>query len=114
MRGLSPERRARWLTPRGGQWEMVPALKAMVAFRRHNLLDGTKGMGTFDVVLCRNVLIYFDQARKSRVLEQVAATMAPDGALFLGSAETVIGLTDAFALQPGSRGLYRPRAALAA
>jgi chemotaxis protein methyltransferase CheR len=109
-RGLSPERQRRWMTPRGGDWEVAAPLKAMVTFRRHNLMDGAPGMGTFDIVFCRNVLIYFDPVRKAQVLEAVAQVMAPDGALFLGSAETIIGLTESLVLTPGSRGIYRPRA----
>ena len=113
QRGLSPARRDRWMMRRDGGWEVAPALKAMVSFRRHNLLDGMTGLGPFDIVFCRNVLIYFDQAGKRRVLEQIAGATATDGVLFLGSAETVIGLTDAFALQAGARGVYRRGAASA-
>ena len=114
QRGLSPERQARWLTPQGAAFEMSPKIRGMVTFRRHNLLDGMTGMGTFDIIFCRNVLIYFDQAKKSQVMNQLAGALALDGALFLGSAETVMGLTDALALQPGSRGLYRRREAVQA
>ena len=113
-RGLSPERLKRWFQPHGVGWEASASLKAMVSFRRHNLLDGVGGLGVFDVILCRNVLIYFDAGRKSRVLEQLGCALAPDGALFLGSAETVIGLTQAFVAQPGRMGYYRPKAAVAA
>lgn len=108
-RGLSPERLGRWMTARGGDWEMSAQLKSMVSFRRHNLLDGAAGLGVFDIVFCRNVLIYFDAPRKAQVLEQIAGVTAPDGALFLGSAETIIGLTDAFGLSVGTRAVYRPR-----
>jgi chemotaxis protein methyltransferase CheR len=79
----------------------------MVSFRTHNLLSPLVGAGRFDIVFCRNVLIYFDMATKSRALELIAGVMAPDGAMFLGSAETIIGLSDAFALTPGTRGVYR-------
>lgn len=114
QRGLSPERRTRFLIPRGDLWEVMPQVRSMVTFRAHNLLDGAKGMGPFDIVFCRNVLIYFDQAGKAQVLNQIAAAMAPDAALFLGSAESVLGLTDALVLEPGSRGLYRPKSRAAA
>ena len=110
-RGLSPERLQRWMTPHGADWAVSPTLKAMVSFRRHNLLDGAAGLGVFDIVFCRNVLIYFDAPRKAQVLEQIAAVTAPDGALFLGSAETIIGLTNAFSLSVGARAVYRPKAA---
>ena len=62
----------------------------------------------FDVVFCRNVLIYFDQPTKTAVLEAIAKIIAPDGFLFLGGAETTIGLTDAFRPEPDQRGLYAP------
>lgn len=114
QRGLSPQRTAKWMTPKGAGFEVSQTLKSMVSFRRHNLLDGMAGMGVFDIIFCRNVLIYFDQAKKSQVMNQLAGALALDGALFLGSAETVMGLTDALALQPGSRGLYRRREAVQA
>ena len=114
QRGLSPQRTAKWMTPKGAGFEVSQTLKSMVSFRRHNLLDGMAGMGVFDIIFCRNVLIYFDQAKKSQVMNQLAGALALDGALFLGSAETVRGLTDALALQPGSRGLYRRREAVQA
>ena len=114
QRGLSPQRTAKWMTPKGAGFEVSQTLKSMVSFRRHNLLDGMAGMGVFDIIFCRNVLIYFDQAKKSQVMNQLAGALALDGALFLGSAETVMGLTDALALQPGSRGRYRRREAVQA
>jgi chemotaxis protein methyltransferase CheR len=113
QRGLSPERQARWLTPTGGAYEISPKLKSMVTFRRHNLLDGMAGMGAFDIIFCRNVLIYFDAAKKSLVLNALSSALAPDGALLLGSAESVMGLCDSLELQPGARGLYRRKASSA-
>ncbi len=59
-----------------------------------------------DLISCRNVLIYFDQPTKSRVLEAIAALMPPDGLLYLGGAETVLGITNRFAPLPGERGVY--------
>lgn len=106
-RGLSPERLARWFEPHAGAWRVSPRLQQMVTFQTHNLLHGAGSLGTFDIVFCRNVLIYFDQARKRMVLEELARAMAPDGALFLGSAETILGLTTSLEITPGQRGLYR-------
>lgn len=114
-RGLSPERLQRWFTPVGeGGYRIDPALQRMVTFRPHNLLAGVDGMGSFDLVLCRNVLIYFDVDRKREVLANLARVLASDGALVLGSAETILGLCDAVESAPGGRGLYRRKASAAA
>ena len=78
----------------------------MVQFRKLNLLQDFSHLGTFDIVFCRNVLIYFDQDTKIDVLERIAKVMEPDGYLALGAAETVVGLTDAFTPDPDRRGLY--------
>lgn len=113
-RGLSEARLARWFRKDGHSWRVDPALQQMVTFRSHNLLNTSAGLGQFDVIFCRNVLIYFDVAQKRAALSDLAARLASDGYLFLGSAETVIGVTDAFQLTPGARGLYRPAVAAVA
>jgi chemotaxis protein methyltransferase CheR len=106
-RGLSPERLARWFKPHGAAWQVSPMLQQMVRFRPHNLLKGTAGMGVMDVIFCRNVLIYFDVDHKRQILDQLSQAMAIDGSLFLGSAETVMGLSQAIEPAVGMRGLYR-------
>ena len=63
-------------------------------------------LGRFDVVFCRNVLIYFDQETKSKVLDSIANLMPADGTLFLGGAETVLGISDRFKPKPEQRGVY--------
>ena len=80
----------------------------MVQFRPLNLLNDFSPLGTFDLVFCRNVLIYFDQPTKIAVLNRLARQMPEDGFLVLGAAETVVGLTDAFKPLPDQRGLYVP------
>ena len=80
----------------------------MVKFVPLNLLDDFSQLGRFDVVFCRNVLIYFDQATKISVLDRIANITERDGFLVLGGAETVVGLTDRFKPIPDKRGLYRP------
>jgi chemotaxis protein methyltransferase CheR len=87
-------------------WRLVPAIRSMVRFQEFNLLSDPKALGRFDVVFCRNVLIYFDQPTKTQVLEAIAAQMPRDGILYLGGAETVLGLTGRFAPLPGERGVY--------
>ena len=106
-RGLSDDRMRRWFSKDGAAWRIAPSLQQMVSFRMHNLLHGAGGLGVFDVIFCRNVLIYFDVAQKRTILNELARSLAEDGRLFLGSAETVIGVTDAFELTPGARGLFR-------
>lgn len=104
-RGLDDARRTRWLRRNGAQWEVRPEIKSMVSFRQHNLLAGALLPGAFDIVFCRNVLIYFDNHGKSTALRNVAASMADEGFLFLGAAETTAGLCDQFKIVQGERGL---------
>ena len=107
QRGLSPERLARWMHRTGDGWQVSPALKAMTRFETHNLLQAAPTSGPFDVVFCRNVLIYFDVQRKAQALHNIAKAMAPGGVLFLGAADSIAGLCDAFQPEPGRRGVFR-------
>ena len=79
----------------------------MVTFRKMNLMDPAYNLGKFDVIFCRNVLIYFDGPTKSEVMNRLAQSMNPGGFLMLGAAETVIGLTQAFESAQDRRGLYK-------
>jgi chemotaxis protein methyltransferase CheR len=106
-RGLSPERLKSWFTPEGSAWKISPRLQQMVQFRPHNLLQGPSSFGVFDLILCRNVLIYFNMDNKRQVLDGISRALAPDGALMLGTAETVLGIGAAFEAQAGLRGIYR-------
>jgi chemotaxis protein methyltransferase CheR len=92
-------------------WRITEAIRARVTFREWNVLAALRPLGQFDVVFCRNVLIYFDQPTKRRALEAIAAQMAPDGLLYLGGAETVLGITDRFVPVPGEHGVYAPASA---
>jgi chemotaxis protein methyltransferase CheR len=83
----------------------------MVKYRQLNLLRDFSSLGTFDLVFCRNVLIYFDADTKVDVLTRMAQITAVDGFLVLGAAETVVGLTDRFKMVPDKRGLYVPNSA---
>jgi len=85
----------------------------MVQYRQLNLLQDFSRLGTFDVIFCRNVLIYFDQDTKAGIFERLAKVVEPDGVLALGAAESVVGISDAFKPYPERRGLYRPNAARA-
>ena len=90
----------------GEMWQIDSSIRAMVKFQPKNLLGDLGSMGKFDVVFCRNVLIYFDQSTKGQVLTQIHNILADDGALFLGGAETVLGICDSFKPVDGQRGVY--------
>lgn len=108
QRGLPIQMMVKYFKQEGNDWELSPEVRAMVQYRKLNLLDSFSSLGKFDIIFCRNVLIYFDQETKGKILERMAQLLAPDGYLFLGAAETVIGITEAFKPLPGQRGLYVP------
>jgi len=87
-------------------WVVKPEIQNMVQFKYWNLLEDPKPLGNFDIVFCRNVLIYFDAKTKGTVLDSIAKLMPDDGMLFLGGAETVLGVTEKFKPVPGQRGVY--------
>ena len=111
QRGLPVQLLVKFFTQQGEAWQLAPELRSMVQFRTLNLLNDFSPLGTFDIVFCRNVLIYFDQDNKIAVLNRIARQIADDGFLVLGAAETVIGLTDAFKPLADKRGLYVPNGA---
>ena len=111
QRGLPIALLIKYFTQDGERWQIAPELRAMVQFRTLNLLNDFSPLGAFDVVLCRNVLIYFDQPTKTGVLERIARQMPGDGYLVLGAAETVVGLTDLYKPVADRRGLYAPNGA---
>lgn len=88
------------------KWQIKDNIRQMVQFREGNLLADFGPVGVFDVIFCRNVLIYFDHPTKVRVLEAISNIIAPDGVLFLGGAETVLGITDRFKPLENERGIY--------
>jgi len=108
QRGLPIQLLIKHFTQTGDCWQLSPEIRAMVQFRPFNLLNDFGTLGTFDVVFCRNVLIYFDQDYKVAVLDRLVRQIERDGYLLLGAAETVVGLTDQFKPYPERRGLYVP------
>jgi chemotaxis protein methyltransferase CheR len=106
QRGLPVQMLMRYFRKEDSNWRIADAIRAMAQFREYNLLSDLRSLGRFDVVFCRNVLIYFDQPTKTRVLEAIAGLMPPDGLLYLGGAETVLGITPRFAPMPNERGVY--------
>ena len=106
QRGLPIQMLVKYFSKEGEQWRVKDDIRSMVQYRTFNLLDPFTGFGTFDIVFCRNVLIYFDEATKRNILERIAQLMPADGYLLLGAAETVIGVTNAFVPVDQARGLY--------
>jgi len=106
QRGLPIQMLMKYFTQSGETWQISPEIKAMVQFRQLNLLTDFGHLGMFDVVFCRNVLIYFDQETKIDVLERLVRITEGDGFLVLGAAETVVGLTEAFKPLTDRRGVY--------
>jgi chemotaxis protein methyltransferase CheR len=106
QRGVPMQLLVRYFRKEESGWRVAEKLRAMVQFREWNLLSDLRPLGLFDIVFCRNVLIYFDQPTKTRVLDAIARQIQPDGLLYLGAAETVLGLSDRFEPVPGERGIY--------
>jgi chemotaxis protein methyltransferase CheR len=110
QRGLPIQLLIKYFSQNDEMWQIAPEIRAMVKYRQLNLLSDFSDLGSFDLIFCRNVLIYFDQETKIDVLDRLAEVTADDGYLVLGAAETVVGLTDSFKVCPQSRGLYAPSA----
>jgi chemotaxis protein methyltransferase CheR len=110
QRGLPIQLLVKHFTQIGDMWQLNADIRSMVQHRQLNLLHDFSYLGTFDVVFCRNVLIYFDQDTKTSIFERMARVVEPDGFMVLGAAESVVGITDAFKPHPDQRGLYRPNA----
>jgi chemotaxis protein methyltransferase CheR len=95
-RGISEERRARHFEALPNGWRIRPELRQIVSFARVNLMEPFSHLGLFDVVFCRNVLIYFDAGAKQMILSSIARSLRPDGDLFVGAAESLYGVTGDF------------------
>lgn len=106
QRGLPIQMLMAHFTQQEEKWHLNDEIKRMVEYKLFNLLDSMSMLGRFDIVFCRNVLIYFNEETKADVLRRIAGQMEPDGFLFLGGAETVLGMDTPFAAVPSGRGLY--------
>jgi chemotaxis protein methyltransferase CheR len=111
QRGLPIQMLVKYFTQTGELWQLNADIRAMVQHRQLNLLQDFSHLGTFDLIFCRNVLIYFDQDTKAGIFARLAKALEADGALALGAAESVVGISDAFKPYPERRGLYRPNTA---
>ena len=106
QRGLPVQLMVKYFKKNNETWQIDQAIRQMVQFKEYNLLTDLKPLGQFDVVFCRNVLIYFDQPTKTKVLDNISKIVPDDGILYLGGAETVLGISDKFKPVPEQRGIY--------
>lgn len=111
-RGLPAQTLNRYFTLMGDGWKIKDEIRAMAVFKKFNLMKPFTGMGRFDVVFCRNVAIYFTPGDKKMVFEKIAGVLEPDGALVIGSTESLTGVTEAFEPRRYMRAIfYQPRGA---
>lgn len=106
QRGLPIQMLVRYFDQRGDKWVVKEDIRNRITFKTFNLMDDPGTLGIFDVIFCRNVLIYFDHETKAKVLEKLSRRMPADGVLFLGGAETIIGISDRFKSYPEQRGMF--------
>ena len=109
QRGLSVARMLDHFDEVGGGWHVRDHLRGLTRFEQHNILDHAPGRRVFDLILCRNVLLYFNQQTRAFTFNRLAEALAPDGFLMLGAGETVAGQTDRFALASQRIGLFEKR-----
>jgi chemotaxis protein methyltransferase CheR len=107
QRGLGINQMIKWFEEVADGWRAVEALRHPVRFQVHNILEPPPHPGGFDIVLCRNVLLYLSPEKKTLSFERIASAMAEDGWLMLGAGETVIGQTSKLGADQNARGLYR-------
>ena len=107
QRGLGIQQTVRWFAEKGDEWQVAQSIRDKVRFEVRNLFDTPPRPGRFDLILCRNVLLYFCAQRRGEAFENFARALRPDGGLLLGAGETVIGQTDRFAADRMMRGIYR-------
>ena len=107
QRGLGINQMIKWFEEVADGWRAVEPLRKPVRFQVHNILEPAPHPGDFDVVLCRNVLLYLSPEKKALAFERIAGAMAQDGWLMLGAGETVIGNTNKLGADANVRGLYR-------
>jgi chemotaxis protein methyltransferase CheR len=114
QRGLPVMQMIRWFEELGGgDWRISQKLRDSVRFESRNIIEPPPRPGKFDIILCRNLLLYFAPDMRRLAFTRLAEAIQPDGALMLGAGETVIGQTDRFVSDPDCRGLYLPSPATA-
>ena len=108
QRGLSVRQMLDHFDETSSGWQMRAGARSIVRFQKHNVLDSPPCKQPFDLVLCRNVLLYFSPSTRAKAFQQLHRAVAPDGYLMLGAGETVVGQTNRFAPYPGLASLYSP------
>ena len=108
QRGLGVERMLEFFEESEQGWLTTERVSRPVRFIRHNILDTPPSSAPFDLVLCRNVLLYFDHAARDKAFDRLDDALASDGWLMLGAGETVVGQTRKFRIEKGLGGIYRP------
>jgi chemotaxis protein methyltransferase CheR len=106
QRGLPIQYLMKYFEQKADRWCLKQDIKSMVQYKYFNLLEPMSLLGKFDIIFCRNVLIYFDRETKAKVMQNMAGLLPDDGFLLLGGAETVLGITDAFKPLENTRGIY--------
>lgn len=107
QRGLGINQTIRWFEETSDGWRAVDELRRHVRFQVHNVLESPPHPGAFDIILCRNVLLYLTEEKRRLAFDRLASVLVPDGWLMLGAGETVIGQTERFGADIEARGLYR-------
>lgn len=107
QRGLGIQQMVRWFEESADGWRAAEGIRRQVRFQVHNLLEPPPHPGAFDIILCRNVLLYLNEKTRTAAFERLASALAPDGWLMLGAGETVIGQTSRLEADKDARGLYR-------
>ena len=114
QRGLPVRRMITWFEPDGSEWVAKPELVRRVTYRRHNLVGEAPPSGAFDIILCRNILLYLSPTLRQQVFELLARAIRADGLLVLGAGETVIGQSELFVPSARAKGFYEPALTAAA
>jgi chemotaxis protein methyltransferase CheR len=107
QRGIPGSLLPKYFSKKGERWQLNEAIRSKVSFKEFNLLDNPKPLGRFDIILCRNVLLYFDVPTKRGILERLAGVLADDGAILLGGSESTIGVSERFIQDKALSYVYR-------
>lgn len=105
-RGLEPHHRERYFVADGDRWTICDELRSHVSFRPHNLMQDFRHLGRFDIVFCRNVAIYFKESDRQQLFDRLSSVLEPDGYLFVGATESIVGLCPQYESKRYLRSVY--------